>query len=101
MYARKRIAMHGSRDHYVRARGRVLFSERSDRRLGRREFTAWSHPPERKMEHYAPMDTSPANGIGMERGGANRGPMTEPDVNKHYPAAVAGAHTAGSARPLG
>lgn len=37
------------------------------------------------MEHYAPMDTSPANGIGMERGGANRGPMTEPDVNKHYP----------------
>ncbi len=28
-------------------------------------------------------------------------PMTEPDVNKHYPAAVAGAHTAGSARPLG
>ena len=73
----------------------------TDRRLVRREFTAWSHPPERKMEHYAPMDTSPANGIGMERGGANRGPMTEPDVNKHYPAAVAGAHTAGSARPLG
>ncbi len=47
------------------------------------------------MEHYAPMDTSPAHGIGMERGGANRGPMTEPDVNKHYPAAVAGAHAAG------